>query len=358
MSYYNTSRVTRYTIYAILADMYLWKQDYDNSIKYCNLIIDYKRQQYEEQKAKAGQSFDMDLYNGYPLINEIEDGDVKSGHAYNEIFGQGNSFESIFELYFENNQSVTNSFISSYYGSSSNTGYLSAPSFLFKDVFSGGNSTFKNTDCRVLESMQSASSKYQITKYVRQNVSFNNSNTSSTTQPAVTSSIRSTSYANWIIYRLSDIMLIKAEALVEKMGNASADSAVDNYKNAFSLVQAVYKRANNITLSTRTDTLVFSNYGGSRTAMENLILLERQRELLFEGKRWFDLVRLARREGSNSRLVSYVLNKYEDNTNAIKIKLSAPDILYFPYSESELKVNPNLTQNPAYKTGKDQEINH
>jgi hypothetical protein len=358
MSYYNTSRVTRYTIYAILADMYLWKQDYDNSIKYCNLIIDYKRQQYEEQKAKAGQSFDIDLYNGYPLINEIEDGDVKSGHAYNEIFGQGNSFESIFELYFENNQSVTNSFISSYYGSSSNTGYLSAPSFLFKDVFSGGNSTFKNTDCRVLESMQSASSKYQITKYVRQNVSFNNSNTSSTTQPAVTSSIRSTSYANWIIYRLSDIMLIKAEALVEKMGNASADSAVDNYKNAFSLVQAVYKRANNITLSTRTDTLVFSNYGGSRTAMENLILLERQRELLFEGKRWFDLVRLARREGSNSRLVSYVLNKYEDNTNAIKIKLSAPDILYFPYSESELKVNPNLTQNPGYNTGNDQEINH
>lgn len=358
MSYYNTSRITRYTIYAMLADMYLWKQDYDNCIKYCDLIIDYKKQQYQEQKAKAGQSFDIDLYNGYPLINEIEDGDTKSGHAYNEIFGQGNSFESIFELYFENNQSVTNSFVSSYYGSSSNTlGYLSAPAFLFKDVFTGGNLIFKNTDCRVLESMQSSSSKYPITKYVRQNVSFNNSSTSSTTQPTVASSIRSTSYASWIIYRLSDIMLMKAEALVEKMGNANADSAVNSYKNAFSLVQAVYKRANNITLSTRTDTLVFSNYGGSRTAMENLILLERQRELLFEGKRWFDLVRLARREGSNSRLVSYVLNKYEDNTNAIKIKLSAPDILYFPYSQSELKVNPKLTQNPAYDTGEDQEIN-
>ena len=358
MSYYNTSRVTRYTIYAMLADMYLWKQDYDNCIKYCDLIIDYKKQQYQDQKAKAGQSFDIDLYNGYPLINEIEDGDVKSGHAYNEIFGQGNSFESIFELYFENNQSVTNSFVSSYYGSSSNAlGYLSAPAFLFKDVFTGGNLIFKNTDCRVLESMQSSSSKFPITKYVRQNVSFNNSSTSSTTQPTVTSSIRSTSYASWIIYRLSDIMLMKAEALVEKMGNASADSATDTYKNAFSLVQAVYKRANNITLSTRTDTLVFSNYGVSRTAMENLILLERQRELLFEGKRWFDLVRLSRREGSNSRLVSYVLNKYEDNTNAIKIKLSAPDILYFPYSQSELKVNPNLTQNPAYDTGEDQEIN-
>ena len=90
---------------------------------------------------------------------------------------------------------------------------------------------------------------------------------------------------------------------------------------------------------------------------KNIILLERQRELLFEGKRWYDLVRLARREKTNSRLVSYVLNKYEDNTNAIKIKLSAPDILYFPYSESELKVNPKLTQNPAYNTGENQEIN-
>ena len=358
-SYYNTSHITRYNIYAILADMYLWKQDYDNCIKYCNLIIDYKKKQYEDQKAKSGLSFDINLYNGYPLIKEIADGSVASGHAYNEIFGQGNSFESIFELYFQSNQSVTNTFISSYYGNSSNsTGYLSAPSFLFKDVFSGGNSIFKNTDCRVLESMQSASSKYPITKYVRQNVSFNNSNTSSTTQPVVTSSVRSTSYASWIIYRLSDIMLMKAEALVEKMRSASADSAVNNYKQAFSLVQAVYKRANNITLSTRTDTLVFSNYGGSRTAMENIILLERQRELLFEGKRWYDLVRLARREKTNSRLVSYVLNKYEDNTNAIKIKLSAPDILYFPYSESELKVNPKLTQNPAYNTGENQEINH
>jgi hypothetical protein len=206
--------------------------------------------------------------------------------------------------------------------------------------------------------MESASSKYPITKYVRQDVSFNNSNTSSTTQPVVTSTARSTAYANWIIYRLSDIMLMKAEALVEKMGNAPADSAAKTYKDAFSLIQSVYKRANNITLSTRTDTLVFSNYSTSRTAMENLILLERQRELLFEGKRWFDLVRMSRREGTNSRLVGYVLNKYEDNTNAIKIKLSSPDILYFPYSESELKVNQKLTQNPAYEKGDDNKINY
>jgi len=29
--------------------------------------------------------------------------------------------------------------------------------------------------------------------------------------------------------------------------------------------------------------------------LEKLVLRERQRELLFEGKRWFDLVRMARR---------------------------------------------------------------
>src|SRR5574344_381156 len=361
LSYYNTSHITRYAIYAMLADMYLWKQDYDNCIKYCDLIIDYKKSQYEAQKAKSGEDYDVSLYNGYPLIDEKANGDVKSGNAYNKIFGAGNAFESIFELYFENHQSVSNSFVSSYYGSSYNSnGYLSAPSFLYKDVFTGGNTIFKKTDCRVVEDILSSSSKYAITKYVRQNVSFNNSNSSSTTAPAVTSSTRSTAFANWIVYRLSDVMLMKAEAEVEKVGNASLDieTNANLYRNAFALVNAVNKRANNITTASQTDTLVYSNYSGSRTAIESLILLERQRELMFEGKRWFDLVRMARRDGNNSRLVTLVLNKYEDNINAIKIKLSAPDILYFPYSESELKVNPNLTQNPAYTTGDDTEQNN
>jgi hypothetical protein len=42
--------------------------------------------------------------------------------------------------------------------------------------------------------------------------------------------------------------------------------------------------------------------------------------------------------------------------NAIKIKLADPNIIYFPYAKNELKVNPLLTQNPAFTTGEDSEL--
>ena len=90
--------------------------------------------------------------------------------------------------------------------------------------------------------------------------------------------------------------------------------------------------------------------------MENLLLEERQREFLFEGKRWFDLVRMARRDGNNTRLSTLVTRKYIDNVNAIRIKLANPNRIYFPYSKSELKVNPLLKQNTAYNDTEDTEL--
>ncbi len=84
--------------------------------------------------------------------------------------------------------------------------------------------------------------------------------------------------------------------------------------------------------------------------MENLVFDERQRELMFEGKRWFDLVRLARRDGNNDRLINKVLPKFTENAAAIRVKLSTQDILFWPYNHDEIVQNPLITQNPAYKT--------
>jgi hypothetical protein len=159
------------------------------------------------------------------------------------------------------------------------------------------------------------------------------------------------SRANWIIYRLSDVILIKAEALIER-------NEGDDFTTAFNLINVVNKRANNVVEGeNRTSTLKASDYTDSKAAMEALVLEERQREFLFEGKRWYDLVRFARRDGNNSRLIDLATRKLLENVNAIKIKLADPNVIYFPYYRNELKVNPLLKQNPAFANGEDSELN-
>jgi hypothetical protein len=90
--------------------------------------------------------------------------------------------------------------------------------------------------------------------------------------------------------------------------------------------------------------------------MEKLVMDERQRELLFEGKRWFDLVRDARRKGSNKELGKIVTKKQKTNISGIQIRLADPNALYLPYFRNELRVNPYLKQNPAYNTGGDSDL--
>jgi len=346
----NTGRITRSSIYAILADMCLWNKDYDKSINYCDLVIDGKIKAYDTEKNNSKTK--LKLYGKYPLINELVSGSF-TGNAYTEIFGTGHSFESILELDFQEKLGNENSFVPEYYSSSIDIGYLAASEFLCKSILNGNNEIFKKTDGRYLESMSDYGGIYVIKKYAMLSTSFNTSSTE-LNGPTVSGDPRSTNYANWILYRLTDVMLMKAEAEVEKAGDIIANTATPEQKvhlhNAFSLVSAVYNRANNITTSSRTDTLVYGTYAASRVNMEDLVLKERQRELLFEGKRWFDLVRLARREGNNTRLINFAIKKYTENQSALRKKMNSPYSLYFPYNKDELDANPELKQNPAYNT--------
>ena len=104
--------------------------------------------------------------------------------------------------------------------------------------------------------------------------------------------------------------------------------------------------------------------------MQNLVLDERQRELAFEGKRWFDLVRKALRtskvtaEGESVNDISGVLDiivngKYVSNPKSYKNKMPDINYFFFPIAERELNTysgkvdengDPLIKQNPAYET--------
>ena len=350
-AYQNSCKITRWAVYALLADLYLWKGDWDNAIRYCDLVIDYKRQQYKEMLEREGSVNNIALVDSIPMLLTKPVGSTVCGSAYTSIFGDGNSFESIFELYFAANQSQQNVLVNSYYSYNGNImGRLSAPDFLFKEVSQGNNSIFKRTDGRAYEAVEMTNSSYAISKYAFTRVSYSTQNVTSDKDLHLSTSRRSGGTANWIFYRLSDMILIKAEALIER--NLEGD-----FEKAFALIDIVNKRSNDaVPGGLHTSTLKFSDYADSKAAMEDLVMEERQREFVFEGKRWFDLVRLARRDGINDRLVSLVSRKYIENVNALKIKLADPNIIYFPYAKSELKVNPLLKQNPAYTSGEESEL--
>ncbi len=350
-AYRNSSRITRQAIYALLADMYLWKGDYDKCIHYCDLVLDFKRNQYDEMVIRNGAPTDIALFGDIPMILDKRVGTTQCGNSYNSIFGSGNSFESIFEIYFRTNTTRLNTWVGRFYvdGANSNNGYLSAPDFLRKDVAVGNHTIFKKTDCRAYSSVGVDGSRYFISKYVYQNVSFKNQNITSEKDLGLMTSKGTPTVSNWIFYRLSDVILMKAEAEIER-------GAEDGYKKAFALINTVNKRANDVTNTSRSDTLKMEDYVSSKESMEELLLAERHREFLYEGKRWFDLVRFARRDGNNDRLITLATRKYIENVNAIKIKLANPNIIYFPYSKSELKANPLLKQNPAYMAGEDSEL--
>ena len=342
----NTSRITRVAIWAILSDLYLWKGDWDNAIKYADMVINYKKEQYEELLARVGDIKDIDYIDGIPMILEMPEGSNTCGHSYNEIFGKGNSFESIFELKFKH---TDNNWVGSYYGSDNTpNGRLKGNELTFtsmENVITNKNSLFKSTDGRFYESFRASGSAMYIGKYVRNEVSYKTKSITNEASLDLKGGVRPSNNANWIFYRLSDMLLIKAEALVERGLDGDFDEA-------FKLVNIVNKRANNLT-----QTLKSTDYTTSKNEMANLVMNERRREFMFEGKRWFDLVRRSRRDGNTTYLVSCVKSKYESkDANAIAIKMADPNIIYFPYAKNELKVNPLLQQNPAFTNGEDSQF--
>lgn len=338
----NTSRVTTCAFYALLADIYLWLDEYDKVLDCTQAVIDYKMWRYDEMKEEDPESIrELKLMKEkYPLILEMPSG-TTTGNAYNKIFGTGNSFESIFELYFNDETSPENALVSTFIGSiTRSVGQCSAYTGLTSSLWNDQNPLFKSTDTRAAEYFEEATTIVPIRKHFYQRFAITPSRGSGQ-KPGINPSSRSGNYATWIFYRLTDVMLMRAEALVEL-------GSTEQQEEAFELVSAIYNRANN--LNDGDEKCLKADKYNTQSMMRDLVRDERHRELMFECKRWYDLVRYALRDGSNEQLISAVVMKQKEKPNAVRAQLNSQDALFWPYAERELDLNPNLKQNPAYIT--------
>jgi len=365
--------LNRDAINAILADVYLWRAsmmhstaDFQKAIQYCDAVIDSKKRQNE-----LAQESGTPRRPGGGAISEDAQFPLISGEqAYEEIFINGNSSESIFELQMDGTNDVNSALCNSYWMTGGrNMGLMAAPQSIFNKT--GENMVYANDydyrywdNCFKVNSTDAAD--LSVRKMVDRSSLGNTSDTRNTKSNAYPgSNINRPNNAsrfqqNWIFYRLSDIMLMKAEALVQLNDTAS-------FVEAFNLVREVNKRSMADTLQAVTNNCV------SQSDYEQLVLQERQRELCFEGKRWFDLVRYSYRhvdgiqadktlyeiaggEAANvSRFVqnypdmmSLMVRKYSEGGNAIGTKMNTEAHLYFPILNSEQKANYLLHQNPVY----------
>ena len=352
---YQTGRITQDAIRAMLCDMYLWKKDYANCIKYADLVIQSKIQRAKDNGDFNEMTTDqLNRVGGYPLTLESYSNisNAYYGHAYSTIFGEGNSDESIFELTFMNADNMpSNAAVNDFYvrNSGSVTRGLAAPSTYVGGTEGQDNQVFGKLDSRYLEDIND---RTYISKYGCKEVTLNYSDVNNPKADYGDVYADGKCKANWIIYRLTDVMLMKAEALAAQMSDAAelTDQDKTYLSQAFSLVNAVNKRS--ICQATLKDTLVYSDYQ-TKEKIEDLVMKERQRELMFEGKRWYDLVCRARRDGNTQYLTQQALLKYSSNTAAISAKMAKMDYIYWPYNIEELKVNTYLKQNPAFGSGVD-----
>lgn len=328
-------RFNKQSVKALLADIYLWRGDYARCAQYCKEIMDEKMADYKTmQKEIAEGNYTtvasdgyLALYRGYPLLDDS----YSAHYAYLMNFSYENSFESIFELQYDyENREKGNEGILNLYGKHDEiSGLLLSASYLASQ--SSGALFADANDVRLFENTSyngTSSNSYPVCKYRMQIVETNS---------GIIQTTRATA-ENWIVYRLTDIMLMRAEALAYMNDE-------EGHEEAFELVAAVNARA-----CGRRTTLVYD-----AGQIKTLVLEERQRELMFEGKRWYDLMRMVLHSENPTATMgtlrsTYLLRKYQSGGRDAVARIGSLDNLYLPINQAEIDVNPLLEpdQNPAY----------
>jgi len=283
-------KITRYTVNSIQADVYLWMEKYQEAIAACDKVIN---------SGKFG------------LI-------AGTTSWFTVLFANGNSNEGIFEIQFDRQK------LNTFYAM-----FRTRPRFVASSVV-----TDPDLGIYMMDQIDptkkdirgdGASARFGdglIWKYI--GIDDN------------TLRAQEESYAHWIVYRYADILLMKAEAL----------ALTGKGQQALDLVDRIRQRAH---------ALVQTQQNPDPTnpdAVCDYILEERAREFAFEGKRWFDILRNAKRNNYKRLdiLTAMVSKTVPGNLQQSAIaKYKDPNSHYLPIYFYELSTDNNLVQNPFYK---------
>lgn len=304
----NKGRATKWALYALMADVCLWSEDYEGCVTYADYLI-----------------------NASAPIKPVF---ISDPTKWFEIFYPGNSNESIFELNWDQaSYQETSKSPSLYFGTTITSTYCFGDEMtlrLFDETIQAGivNSVrsyfgaYVGTVSGIPSEKEGLVWKYTGTGY------------------RDLAAVRVNADGNYIIYRMADVMLMKAEALIQQ-GEA-------HWGDALEIINAIRTRSNlrvvDIDLSDETE-----------LSMLELVLNERDMELAAEGKRWYDLMRFGKSKNYKYKkeFIEYVvLNNGYSQPQWIRSVLENPYAWYLPINEEEMKTNKLLEQNPYYKETK------
>jgi starch-binding outer membrane protein, SusD/RagB family len=290
-SYGNTAsdkgRITVYTINAMQADVYLWMEKYPEALAAA------------EKVEKSGK---------FALIQA-------SSNWFTRVFAQGNSSEGIFELQY------TTANLNPFYDMLFQRPEFTAAPNVFEGVFgidfvNSANQDIRSDRCSLIAGTN------EIYKFTGLN----------TTERKALSECDT----HWFVYRYSDVLLLKAEALTELDRGAEAVPIIEEIRAKRNAINATSQNVD----------------PANKAQVIDYILAERAREFAFEGKRWFDVLRNAKRnnyERLDILLNMAVTNAPADQQQSILAKLRDPNSHYLPINIYDLYTNKALVQNPFYK---------
>lgn len=286
----NKGRITKAAINAIQADIYLWLDKYTECVAACNKVINT---------------------NQFGLIDGSD-----QGVWFRNLYVNGNSNESIFELQFD--QQKLNPFYTMFL--TSQRKFLANP-IVMDEIYTVDFLDPLKFDIRA-DGASVRATDQTIWKYVGLSTS--------------TTRAQEESYAHWIFYRYADILLMKAEA-ENQLGNGQA---------AIDIINIIRNRARALIATAQNPA------PNDKIAIGDYIIKERAREFAFEGKRWFDLLRNAKRD--NYQRLDLLLDVVAitvpaDRQQQAIAKFRDKNCHYLPIFTYELTTNKALVQNPFYK---------